>query len=238
MVVANIAGISTAIEGVESVISRIRRNHNNVRNTKVRVVFRGDIVKDDSGSFAVLDATHQDAAERIVSLPGGLAPAAYWASWADAMPMLSRRLLELTTHIVDEMARGPQGGDPLSSTLVLERLRLPWDVTESKCEWGCFLDTTGRHRACLPEIWQTPHKSSRSRKDFVQSVQGSRSHSSHQQQAPGMNVRCRLKCSSADCQAPRSATGSRHHRCPNAARRRGAAQSGSGSRRPMEHGVC
>ena len=37
------------------------------------------------------------------------APAACGASWADAMPMLSRRLPELTTHIIDEMARGPQG---------------------------------------------------------------------------------------------------------------------------------
>ena len=36
------------------------------------------------------------------------APAAYGASWADAMPMLSRRLPQLTTHIIDEMARGPQ----------------------------------------------------------------------------------------------------------------------------------
>ena len=131
------------------------------------------------------------------------------------------------------MARGIEGGDPLSSTLVLERLRLPWDVTESKCEWGCFLDTTGRHWACLLEIWQSPHKSSRSRKDFVQSVQGSRSHSSHQQQAPGMNVRCRLKCSSADCQCtternwqstsplevPSQPTG---QRCPNAAHTDGA----------------
>ena len=66
------------------------------------------------------DATQQNVAERIAALPmrlGGLglrsadrtAPAAYWASWADAMPMLSRRLPELTTHIINEMARGPQG---------------------------------------------------------------------------------------------------------------------------------
>ena len=61
---------------------------------KSRVVFRCDIVKDDSGSCAVLDATQLDVAERIVTLSmrlGGLAPAACWASWADAMPMLSRR---------------------------------------------------------------------------------------------------------------------------------------------------
>ena len=38
----------------------------------------------------------------------------------------------------------------LFRTLVLERLRLPLDVTESKCECGCFLDTTGRHRAACP----------------------------------------------------------------------------------------
>ena len=66
------------------------------------------------------DATQQNVAERIATLPmrsGGLglrsadrtAPAAYWASWADAMPMFSRRLRELTTHIIEEMARGPQG---------------------------------------------------------------------------------------------------------------------------------
>ena len=170
-------------------------------------------------------------------------------SWADAMPMLSRRLPELTTHIIDEMARGSQGclaelstacarldrsgfisrpgwpelragerpppprstelgewqhgwqchasssleyqfretvvlaqscsadqahlrshsgpgtgevllGAPtgpefrvepqLFRILVLERLRVPLDVTESKCECGCFLDTTGRHRAACP----------------------------------------------------------------------------------------
>ena len=64
------------------------------------------------------NATQQDVAERIATLPmrlGGLglrfadkmAPAAYWAPLADAMPMLSRRLPELTTHIIDEMAREP-----------------------------------------------------------------------------------------------------------------------------------
>ena len=66
------------------------------------------------------DAIQKNVAERIATLPmrlGGLglrsaartAPATYWASWADAMPMLSRRLPELTTHIIDEMARVPQG---------------------------------------------------------------------------------------------------------------------------------
>ena len=206
------------------------------------------------------DVTQQEVAERIATLPmrlGGLGlrssdrtvPAAYWASWADALPMLSRRLPELTTHILNELAHGPQGclaelttacgrldrsgfvsrpgwpllragerpppprstepgewqhgwqfhasssleyhfretvllaqscsadqahlrshsgpgagevllGAPtgpefrvepqLFRTLVLERLRLPLDVTESKCECGCFLDTTGRHRAACP----------------------------------------------------------------------------------------
>ena len=55
------------------------------------------------------------------------APAACWASWADAMPMLSRRLLELTTHIIDEMARGPQGclAELSMCTLGSERFHQP-----------------------------------------------------------------------------------------------------------------
>ena len=40
----------------------------------------------------------------------------------------------------------------LFRTLVLERLRLPLDVTESKCECGCFLDTTGRHRQLARDL--------------------------------------------------------------------------------------
>ena len=60
----------------------------------------------------------------------------------------------------------------LFRTLVLERLRLPLDVTESKCECGCFLDHNWKAPGSLPEIWQTPHKSSRSRKDFGQECAG------------------------------------------------------------------
>ena len=38
----------------------------------------------------------------------------------------------------------------LFRTLVLERLRLPLDVTEARCECGIPLDVFGRHRAACP----------------------------------------------------------------------------------------
>ena len=38
----------------------------------------------------------------------------------------------------------------LFRTLVLERLRLPFEVVESQCECGSVLDTLGRHRAACP----------------------------------------------------------------------------------------
>ena len=177
------------------------------------------------------------------------APAAYWASWADALPMLSARLSELTDRVEAILNANPQGclrdldeaagildrsgfvgrpswrelrvgvrppqpsgvepgewqhgwqyygsssleyhfresvvfaqscpaiqahirshsgpgssaalhGAPttveftiephLFRTLVLERLRLPLDVTEARCECGIPLDVFGRHRAACP----------------------------------------------------------------------------------------
>ena len=178
------------------------------------------------------------------------APAAYWASWADALEMLSKRLPALTDQILAELAAHPtgdglaelsmdaifleqsgfisrptwvqlRGGErpppPVSSepgewqhgwqyhastplehhfretviivqsdaaeqahmrshagpgasevlcgapvatefrvephlfrALVLERLRLPLDVTEAVCECGSRLDVLGRHRAACP----------------------------------------------------------------------------------------
>ena len=38
-----------------------------------------------------------------------MAPAAFWASWADAFPMLSDPLPELTNHIVDDLSNQPRG---------------------------------------------------------------------------------------------------------------------------------
>ena len=37
------------------------------------------------------------------------APAAYWASWSDCLSMLQKRLPELTTHIIDQLAVGAGG---------------------------------------------------------------------------------------------------------------------------------
>ena len=56
------------------------------------------------------DIQEREAARRVASLPmrlGGLgfrsarrmAPAAYWASWADCLSMLSQRLPDVTEHI-------------------------------------------------------------------------------------------------------------------------------------------
>ena len=192
-----------------------------------------------------------EVAHSLTSLPmrlGGLglrsaariAPAAYWASWADALEMLHHRLPVLTEQIMEQLA-AERAGDgcmaqlceatrvldhagfvgrptwtelsdekrpppPVSSepdewqyhassfleyhfretvivaqpdaaeqthlrshagppefkvepqlfrVLVLERLRLPLDVTDATCECGSRLDLLGRHRA--PPVTGTGH---------------------------------------------------------------------------------
>ena len=66
------------------------------------------------------DDRQTEMARNISSLPmrmGGLglrsarrsAPAAYWASWADCLSMLQKRLPEVTTHIMDQLAVGAGG---------------------------------------------------------------------------------------------------------------------------------
>ena len=81
-------------------------------------------------------AEQQAVARQIATLPmrlGGLglrsarrmAPAAFWASWADAMPMLSERLPSLTDQIIEHLENGGVGCHCLpeltESTLRLDR---------------------------------------------------------------------------------------------------------------------
>ena len=81
-------------------------------------------------------AEQQAVARQIATLPmklGGLglrsarwmAPAAFWASWADAMPMLSTRLPTLTDQIIEHLENGGVGCHCLQelteSTLRLDR---------------------------------------------------------------------------------------------------------------------
>ena len=39
---------------------------------------------------------------------------------------------------------------PVFRTMILERLRLPLDIAEARCECGGFVDSLGRHRAACP----------------------------------------------------------------------------------------
>ena len=77
----------------------------------------------DEGMWRVVE---RHAARQTASLPmrlGGvgihsavrMAPAAFWASWTDALPMLSARLPTLTAHILDELDHPRNTGSCLSS---------------------------------------------------------------------------------------------------------------------------
>ena len=52
-----------------------------------------------------------------------MAPAAFWASWADALPMLSARLPELTDRVVEGLSTQPRGclAQIHEATMVLDR---------------------------------------------------------------------------------------------------------------------
>ena len=142
------------------------------------------------------DARQQEVAT-IASLPmqlGGLgirstsrmAPSAFWASWADALPMLQDRLPSISNQIADVLDGAQAPGQPhrcliatvsstaqggahhvrrhlcgcptgpefkifptLFRTIVCERLCLPLQLTESRCECGAA-DKCGRHRGACP----------------------------------------------------------------------------------------
>ena len=104
------------------------------------------------------DNAQKATAERIASLPmrlGGLglrsakrmAPAAYWASWADALSMLSERLPHIADLVVDQMADGAplDGclGELCKATEILDRSGFV-----GRPEWG---DLRAGARPPVPE---------------------------------------------------------------------------------------
>ena len=64
----------------------------------------------------------------------------------------------------------------LFRTLLLERMRLPIQVTESRCECGSPLDKLGRHRGGVPEVRKVAFQSLANRTHHGTSVPRSRSH--------------------------------------------------------------
>ena len=56
--------------------------------------------------------------------------------------------------------RAPTGPEftlspPVFRTMILERIRLPLDIAEARCECGGFVDSLGRHRAACPRSERT-----------------------------------------------------------------------------------
>ena len=111
------------------------------------------------------DGEQQSAAHRIASLPmrlGGLgirsaarmSPAAHWASWADALPMLQARLPHVTAHIVG----GLDGEAPLTGCLgeLQESARLlDHSGFVGRPEWNALRDGARPHEfVAEPGEWQ------------------------------------------------------------------------------------
>ena len=91
------------------------------------------------------DDRQKEMAWNISGLPmrmGGLglrsakrsAPAAYWASWADCVSMLQKRLPEVTTHIMDQLAVGAGGQGCLGELCAASR-RLDQSGFVARPDW-------------------------------------------------------------------------------------------------------
>ena len=156
------------------------------------------------------------------------------------VPELARSFLELPQ---DQSS----GSNPnLFRTLVLERLRLPLDVTESKCECRCFLDTTGRHRAACPRSGRLRTRAVGPERTLARVCTEAGATVRINTKLRDMNVAIsasdarEIEVLASGLTSPRSATGSRHHceKCPHSQRvsvpkrsthrRRGAVQSPNG----------